>query len=69
MGKEVYSDVSLLLPMTGGEHVQHMSLLVRKPVFGGFRPDPTKKPGCTTTVDGWRLEILYVRSRGIVLSV
>ena len=25
--------------------------------------------GCTTAQDGWRLEILHIRSRGIVLYV
>ena len=27
------------------------------------------KPGCTVTEDGWRLEILDLESRGIVLSL
>ena len=27
------------------------------------------KPACTVTEDGWRLEILDLESRGIVLSV
>ena len=27
------------------------------------------KPGCTVTEDGWRLEILDLESRGILLSV
>ena len=45
-----------------------MSHVVRKPVFGV--PDQVQhKPGCTTTEDGWRLEISYLGSRGIVLSM
>ena len=27
------------------------------------------KPGCTATEDGWRLEILGLKSRGTVLSM
>ena len=27
------------------------------------------KPGCTVTEDGWRLEILDLESRGIILSM
>ena len=46
----------------------HMSLVVRKPVFG-VSDQVRQKPGCTTTEDGWRLEILDLGSRGIVLSV
>ena len=46
----------------------HMSLVVRKPVFG-VSDQVRHKPGCTTTEDGQRLEILDLGSRGIVLSV
>ena len=46
----------------------HISLVVRKPVFGVSDQVP-HKPGCTVTEDGWRLEILDLGSRGIVLSV
>ena len=47
----------------------YMSLVVRKSVFGVSDQVP-HKPGCTATdVDGWRLEISDLRSRGIVLSV
>ena len=46
----------------------HMSLVVRKPVFG-VSDQVRHKPGCTTTEDGLRLEISYLGSRGIVLSV
>ena len=28
-----------------------------------------RKPACTVTEDGWRLEILDLESRGMVLSV
>ena len=42
--------------------------LVRKPVFG-VSDLVRHKPGCTTTEDGLRLEISYIRSRGIVLYV
>ena len=48
--------------------IKDMSLVVRKPVFGVFHQVP-HKPGCTATDDGWRLEISYLGSRGIVLSV
>ena len=34
----------------------------------GFGPGPTK-PGCTATEDGYRIEISYLGSRGIVLSM
>ena len=37
----------------------HMSLVVRKLVFGGSNKAP-HKPGCTTTQDGLRLEISYI---------
>ena len=41
---------------------------MRKPVFGVSDLVP-HKPGCTATEDGWRLEILYLGRREIVLSV
>ena len=40
---------------------------MKKPVFGVSDQVPYK-PGCTTTQDGWRLEILYLEGKGIVLS-
>ena len=46
----------------------YMSLVVRKPVFG-VSDQVRHKPGCTTTEDGWRLEISYLESRWIELSV
>ena len=45
-----------------------MSLVVRKPVFG-VSHQVRHKPGCTTTEDGWTLEISDLGRRGIVLSV
>ena len=48
--------------------VLHMSLVVRKPVFGVF-DQVRHKPGCTATEDGLWLEILCLGSRGVVLSV
>ena len=45
-----------------------MSLVVRKLVFG-VSDQVRHKLGCTVTEDGWRLEILYLGSRGIVLSM
>ena len=41
---------------------------MRKPVFGGFA-NVSHKPGCTAIEDDWRLEILDLHRRGIVLSV
>ena len=38
---------------------KHRSLVVRKPVFG-ISDQPPHIPGCTTTQDGWRLEISYI---------
>ena len=53
----------------GNEAIQvHMSLVLRKPVFGVSDKVP-HKPGCTTTQDGLRLEISYIGRRGIVLSM
>ena len=46
----------------------YMSLVVRKPVFGGFDQD-RHKPGCTATEDGQKFEISDLGSRRIVLSV
>ena len=46
----------------------HMSLVVRKPVFG-VSDQVRHKPGCTATEDGYRLEISDLGSRGIVLSM
>ena len=43
-----------------------MSLVVRKPVFG-VSDQVGHKPGCTTTEDGWKLEISDLGRRGIVL--
>ena len=48
------------------EQVRHMSLVVRKPVFGVSDQVP-HKPGSTTTRDGQRLEISYLEKKGIVL--
>ena len=45
-----------------------MSLVVMKPVFGGS-DQVQHKPDCTATEDGYRLEILDLDRRGIVLSV
>ena len=43
-----------------------MSLVRRKPVFGVFtRYD---QPACSTTGTSWRLEILAIKTRGIILS-
>ena len=44
-----------------------MSHVLRKPVFG-VSDQIRHKPGCTTTEDGWRIEIPDLGSRGIVLS-
>ena len=41
---------------------------MRKPVFG-VSDQVSRKPGCTTTQDGWRLEISDIAGRGIVLPV
>ena len=49
-------------------HCLYMSLVVRKLVFG-VSDRIRHKPGCTATEDGQRLEIPYLGSRGIVLSV
>ena len=46
----------------------HMSLVVRKPVFGVSVQVP-HKPGCTATKDGYKLEISDLGSRRIVLSM
>ena len=46
----------------------HLSLVMRKPVFG-VSDQVRHKPGCTVTEDGERLEIWYLGSRGIVPSV
>ena len=40
---------------------------MRKPVFGVYDQVP-HKPGCTTTEDEYRLEILDLESRGNVLA-
>ena len=48
--------------------MDQMSLVVRKPVFG-VSDQVRHKPGCTATEDGEKLEISYLGSRGIVLSV
>ena len=45
-----------------------MSLVVRKSVFGVSDQVP-HKPGCTATQDGLRLEISYLGSKEIVLSM
>ena len=45
-----------------------MSLIVRKPVFGDS-DQVRHKSGCTATEDGYRPEISYLESRGIVLSM
>ena len=45
-----------------------MSLVVRKPVFG-VSDQVWHNPGCTVTEDGYKFEILYLGSRGIVLSM
>ena len=46
----------------------HLSLAVRKPVFG-VSDNVRHKPGYTTTEDDWRIEISYLVSRGTVISV
>ena len=48
--------------------VDEMSLVLRKPLFGVSDQVP-HKPGFTTTQDGQRLEISYIGSREIVLSM
>ena len=45
-----------------------MSLVVRKPVFGGS-DQVRHKPGCAITENAKRLEISDLGGRGIVLSV
>ena len=50
--------------MSGGEHVLHS----RKPTIWVF-DQVRHKPTCTLTEDGYRLEILDLESRGIVLSM
>ena len=39
-----------------------MSLVLRKPVFG-VSDQVRHKPGCTTTENGWRLEILGIKKK------
>ena len=48
--------------------IRVLSLIVRKPVLG-VCDQVRHKPGCTTTEDDYRLEILDLGSRGIVLTV
>ena len=45
-----------------------VSHIMRKPVFG-VSHQILHRPGCTTTEDGLRLEILDLRSIGIILSM
>ena len=54
--------------VVGGNQDYHMSLVVRKPVFG-VSDQVRHKLGCAVTEYGLRLEISYLESRGIVLSV
>ena len=56
----------ILLPPALCVFFTYLSLVVRKPVFGNF-DQVQHKPGCTATEDGKRLEISYLRRRGIVL--
>ena len=51
-----------------GNRYFYLSLFVRKPVFR-VSDQVRHKSGCTVTEDGWRLEILYLGSRGIVLAM
>ena len=46
-----------------------MSLVVRKSVFGVSIQVPHRPGSMITTQGGWRLEISYLESRGIVQSV
>ena len=46
----------------------HLSLVVRKPVFGVW-DQIRNKPDCTTTEDGSRLLISDLKNRGNVLSM
>ena len=62
------SDFCILGVMSRRPPVLHMSLVVRKPVFG-VSDQVRYKSGCTATEDGQRLEISDLGSRGIVLSV
>ena len=45
----------------------HLSLVTRKPVFG-VCDQLRHKPACTSTETRWRLEILNLERRGIILS-
>ena len=47
---------------------KYMSLVVIKPVFWVF-DHVRHKPGCTATENGNRLEVMYLGSRCIVLSI
>ena len=47
--------------------VHNLSRVVRNLVFG-VSDQVRHKPGCTTTEDGWRLEISDLGRRGIVLA-
>ena len=56
-------------PLSGGrQSVALLSLVARKPVFG-VSDQVRHKSGCTTIEDGYRLEILDLESRWIVLSM
>ena len=60
--------VKLLISRGASLSARYLSLVVRKPIF--VVSDPvTHKPGCTATEDSKRLEISYLGTRGIVLSV
>ena len=50
------------------DHDAHMSLDVRKPIFG-VSDQVRHKLGCTATIDGKRPEISDLGRRGVVLSV
>ena len=61
--------ILLTVKLVGGNfNGVYLSLVVRKPVFG-VSDQVRHKPGCTATEDGKRLDILYIDSRGIVLSM
>ena len=56
------------LLLSAWDRLHHLSLVVRKPVFG-VSDQIRHKPGCTATEDGKRLETSDLGRRGIVLSV
>ena len=65
---DLHTVARILIVSSLVDSIMHMSLVTRKPVFEGFRPQKKLKPACSSTQASESNEIANIETRDIILS-